>query len=296
MPRQRLPWFKIWVGATRHEKVVTLDDRSFRAWIELLDAASEQPVRGRFTSCAAAAAIIRRPPALLKRLIEARLIDEREDGIWLHDWADWQRWKPEDEPSNNTGITQESPGNNTGITQESGTNKKPPRVERAKKRDVDVEGEGEKDGDSFPPTASQLPPKGPAAAEVSEQDALLVSQIRRGLAPFDLDGSSAFWLKVLKDYGSVDLEAEAFKQADWMRQHKIRTLSKTRYLNWLERAVERAPVAAPSGDVSPYAHLKGVNCACGKVATHGNRCDACHRAWLESRPRTLEALKEALVG
>lgn len=160
MPKQRLPWFKVWVGATRHEKVVTLDDRTFRAWVELLDAASEQQVRGRFTSSKAAAAIIRRPVALVKRLTDAHLLDERDDGLWLHDWSDWQRWRPDDEHGNDTGLTYESHRNSNGNTPDPPPNDTPPRVERAKteKREEDVDVDGDKD--EYPPGATHQPPKG----------------------------------------------------------------------------------------------------------------------------------------
>jgi hypothetical protein len=119
MPRPRLPWFKIWCGATRDSKIVTLSDRLFRVWVELLDAASEQKIRGRFDSYAAAAAIVRRKPAEVRQVAAAGLMDESQDGIWMHDWQDWQRWRPEDSLTNNTGMTHESLPNDPGLTTES---------------------------------------------------------------------------------------------------------------------------------------------------------------------------------
>jgi hypothetical protein len=145
MPKPRLSWFKVWVGATRHEKVATLDDRTFRIWVELLDAASQQQVRGRFPSYAAAAAVVRRPVASIRRLAQARLLDDREDGVWLHDWPDWQRWHPDDSPTNDTGITPESHANDSPSTQESHTidtrGGVSARRGRGRVKDVDVEEE-----------------------------------------------------------------------------------------------------------------------------------------------------------
>jgi hypothetical protein len=145
MPAKRLPWFKVWVGATRHEKVATLSDTDFRTWVELLDAGAQQSVRGHFDSAATAAAVVRRPLASVKRLIAARLLDDQPDGVWLHDWPDWQRWSPEDDAidsrttperlTNNTRTTHEQHANVNGTTRD-----RPSRgAERAKTKDVDVE-------------------------------------------------------------------------------------------------------------------------------------------------------------
>jgi hypothetical protein len=181
MPRPRLPWFKVWVGVTRDAKIVTLSDRLFRVWVELLDAASEQKIRGRFDSYAAAAAIVRRKPAEVRQVAAAGLLDEFQDGIWLHDWQDWQRWRPEDSHPNDLGITHESLRNGTGTTHESRSKIEAPRVERAKKRDVDVDVEGDEERkevrDTYvggtalenraPPTKSSSPthPGNPRVAE-----------------------------------------------------------------------------------------------------------------------------------
>lgn len=164
MPRSRLPWYKVWVGTSRHSKIVPLTDRSFRVWHELLDAASEQKTRGRFESVKAAALIVRRKPSEVQALVDAGLIDVTEDGIWMHDWKDWQRWRPEDAQANDSDSPPEDHANGNGITHESLTNNtgkpkiKPTKnhvlararedgegdvegeEDREKERDVDVEG------------------------------------------------------------------------------------------------------------------------------------------------------------
>lgn len=96
MPAKRLPWFKLWIGCTAHGKVRQLDDGTFRTWVELLDAASQQPTRGRFASEAEAVAITRRPVKHIRTLVAAGLMDATEDGLWLHDWSEWQEVYPSD--------------------------------------------------------------------------------------------------------------------------------------------------------------------------------------------------------
>lgn len=136
MPTKRIPWFKVWVGATRHEKVATLDDRAFRTWVELLDAASQQTVRGKFASPAAAAAVVRRPVAAVKCLVAVGLIDERDDGVWMHDWQDWQRWRPEDDTNSDPSPPEPPPinGRSTHDQHTNGTIEK--GEERREKKDV----------------------------------------------------------------------------------------------------------------------------------------------------------------
>lgn len=118
MPAKRVPWFKFWIGATTHGKVRQLEDGEFRTWVELLDAASQQPKRGRFTSRKEAIAITRRPGVHLNVLIDAGLLDEAEDGaLSLHDWDDWQRWRAsDDEPGSPTDTPPERHTNNSRTT------------------------------------------------------------------------------------------------------------------------------------------------------------------------------------
>lgn len=105
MPAKRLPWFKLWIGCTAHGKVRQLDDGTFRTWVELLDAASQQPTRGRFSSEAEAVAITRRPAKHIRMLVEAGLMDATADGLWLHDWSAWQDVYPSDIPGERSANT-----------------------------------------------------------------------------------------------------------------------------------------------------------------------------------------------
>lgn len=91
MPARRLPWFKLWPEAMRHEKIVLLSDGTFRTWIVVLAAGSEQSIRWRFASVKHAVSVTGRPLKHIRDLIAARLIDESEDGeLWVHDWRQWQ--------------------------------------------------------------------------------------------------------------------------------------------------------------------------------------------------------------
>src|SRR4051795_9629980 len=96
MPAKRLPWFRFWIDATTHGKVRQLDDATFRTWVEMLDAAAKQPRRGRFESRGEAISILRRPAKHIATLITAKLVDEVDKELVMHDWDEWQRWRAED--------------------------------------------------------------------------------------------------------------------------------------------------------------------------------------------------------
>jgi hypothetical protein len=101
MPARRLPWFKLWPESFDHEKIATLDDPEFRTWVTLIGKASCQPTRWRFASIAHAAKVCGRPEEQIRNVITARLLDERSDGLWIHDWQQWQERYPseyEDSP------------------------------------------------------------------------------------------------------------------------------------------------------------------------------------------------------
>lgn len=116
MPAQRLPWFKFWIDATSNAKVRVLDDPTFRTWVELLDACARQSNRGRFASRAEAQAIVRRPAKHIATLIAGRLIDETPEGLTMHDWDEWQRWRPGD--VNDSPTSTDQPPNDPGTTHE----------------------------------------------------------------------------------------------------------------------------------------------------------------------------------
>src|SRR5438477_655329 len=97
MPAVRLPWFKVWAEAVDHEKIAQLTDPLFRTWITTLARASQQPVRWRFASLKHAATTAGRPLGQVKALVSARLLDDcGGEGVWIHDWKQWQERYPSD--------------------------------------------------------------------------------------------------------------------------------------------------------------------------------------------------------
>jgi hypothetical protein len=91
MPAPRLPWFKLWPEAMRHEKVALLSDGVFRTWIVTLGQASEQATRWRFGSVQHAATVTGRPAKHIRELVTAELLDLSENGeVWVHNWRKWQ--------------------------------------------------------------------------------------------------------------------------------------------------------------------------------------------------------------
>jgi hypothetical protein len=97
MPARRLPWFKLWPEAMRHEKIVLLSDAAFRTWIVTLAAASEQATRWRFASIKHVVSVTGRPEADVHELIAAKLLDGSPSGeVWVHDWRQWQERYPSD--------------------------------------------------------------------------------------------------------------------------------------------------------------------------------------------------------
>lgn len=250
MPAKRLPWFRLWVGATAHGKVRLLDDGTFRTWVELLDAAAQQPKRGRFASAAEAAAITRRPAKHVAALMRVGLVDDTPDGLVMHDWDDWQRWRKEDADDEPT--PPQDPPNNTRTTTEHPRNIAPPLHEKEKE-----ETERDRERDVSPLAADAAsPPRGSAAAAnkrakvvampvFTDDEMARANAVAAVLQPRGLVADRLFWRKVLDKYPGLDLEAEAMKAADWLRRHSKRTCSQAFVFNWLDGALERAKERAP---------------------------------------------------
>ncbi len=99
MPAQRLPWFKLWPEAVDHEKVAQLGDAQFRTWITVLAKAADQPTRWHFASRRHAAVVTGRAIGHINTLVSGRLLDDLGvDGVWIHDWKQWQDRYPSDYP------------------------------------------------------------------------------------------------------------------------------------------------------------------------------------------------------
>lgn len=269
MPNKRILWFKMWIGSTRHEKVAQLDDRTFRAWVELLDGAAQQTVRGRYASVRAAAAVIRRPVGVINRLVAVGLIDERDDGIWMHDWQDWQRWRPEDasnddpSPTDHPPINTRSPGDQHTMTNGT-THEYPSRAaERAKRGDGRVEtGDGERD---TPPPPSGAPPQLRVVGEPIPKPTprptpvgTLLDKIKSLDCDLEVYGDQGFTGRKLKENPQVDLDlvAEAYvsyRHGEWPGSKMLRESGALAwvigdlggYVTWRENQAGSKRPAAP---------------------------------------------------
>lgn len=96
MPAKRIPWIKFYPELLEHEKFGDLSDAVSWTWVNIWGKASQQPVRWRFASAQHAAKVTGRPVGHVRQLITARLLDERDDGLWVHDWQQWQNRYPSD--------------------------------------------------------------------------------------------------------------------------------------------------------------------------------------------------------
>lgn len=165
MPARRLPWFKLWPEAMRHEKIVLLSDGAFRTWITVLAAGSEQGVRWRFATVKHAASVTGRPAKHIRELIAARLIDEGDSGeLWVHDWRQWQdRYASDVAPRREA----EHSVNGHGTLREQSANGSPPSPppdpplspRRGESETGEAEGEGEVTSPQPPPQAEGERPK-----------------------------------------------------------------------------------------------------------------------------------------
>lgn len=165
MPARRLPWFKMWPEAMRHEKIVLLSDGAFRTWITVLAAGSEQGVRWRFASVKHAASVTGRPVKHIRELVSARLIDETNSGeIWVHDWRQWQdRYESDVAPRT---IAEHSANGHARLREDSANGfppssplEPPVSPRRGETETGEAEGEGEVTTPQPPPQAEGERPK-----------------------------------------------------------------------------------------------------------------------------------------
>lgn len=217
----------------RHRKIVGLSDRTFRVWIELLDAASEQKTRGCFQSYAEAAAIIRRKPVEVRQVAAAGLMDDTADGlVEMHDWKDWQRWLSEESPSNDSGITNESHTNNTNKTRERPT--KTQTLARARE-EVDVDGEGDREEE-----LTSIPPVSPRGGR----------RVRQVLTESDRQELIEKWAERFGSEGAVT------REIDVALNHTASAKAKSEKLyvdTWLRRELEFSAKRRGKSDTTVWA-------------------------------------------
>ena len=244
MPAKRLDWFRVWIDATTHEKVRQLDDATFRTWVELLDAAAKQPRRGRFVSRASAASIIRRPVKHVATLIAATLIDESDEGLTMHDWDEWQRWRPQDTIDDATPPDRPPNGypNNSRTTTEHHANGHSLRVPARAPASGDTETERDTDVDT--------PPTGPPRLRVLGEPVPKPTH-----KPIDDDYVAELVSQFAPQLGG---EAHVRLRIDTALNHRqfTKAIDKRKYLrNWLRGDVEFAAAdrgRAAAGGARPY--------------------------------------------
>jgi len=146
VPAQRLPWLKLWPESLAHEKIALLTDEQGWTWIHCLCAAAQQPRRWRFASVEHAAAVTGRTPESVSTLITARLLDERADGLWIHDYEQWQ----DRYPSELLGRRLDEGLTNTPRRLDEHSAKAPRRL------DLEGRGEREIEKDSLSPVESEV--------------------------------------------------------------------------------------------------------------------------------------------
>jgi hypothetical protein len=100
----QMDWFRFHHSALNDPKVQRLAPELFRAWVNLLCLASQQPERGVLPVLDDCAFALRTDLDTLvgwvEQLVEAGLLDELPDdaGYMPHNWAKWQYGKPSDAP------------------------------------------------------------------------------------------------------------------------------------------------------------------------------------------------------
>ena len=213
MPARRLPWFKFWPEAMRHEKVAMLSDGLFRTWLAALAYGSEQPVRWRFASVKHAATVTGRPAKHITDLIAARLLDLSDSGeVWVHDWRQWQeRYESDFAPK----PTPEHSAKTPRTLRENSTN-----APTALTRDTDTEEEGdtESEREPEPNVPDALKPLVSGGAGGEQHGAIAPPKAKRGGKkprtgpPLDFDPNdtaSAAGAELGMSPDEVDAKAEA---------------------------------------------------------------------------------------
>lgn len=159
MPAPRLPWIKFWPEAVEHEKFAALSDGEAWTWVVVWAKASQQPQRWRFASVGHAAKVTGRPAKHIRRLIEARLMDEDSAGIRMHNAGKWQDRFPSDESPKPPPTLPEHSANGSSTLPEYSDKKK--REIKREKRDEDV---------TPPAPAVLVPPVGRRRVTVADDE------------------------------------------------------------------------------------------------------------------------------
>jgi hypothetical protein len=90
-----MEWFRFYHDALNDPKVQRLDGESFKAWVNLLCVSSQQPERGRLPNILDISFALRMSENdaldMVRRLQNAQLLDEDEQGLSIHNWSSRQK-------------------------------------------------------------------------------------------------------------------------------------------------------------------------------------------------------------
>lgn len=164
MPARRLPWVKLWPELMAREKVRQLTDSQYRTWTYCLLSSSQLPVRWRFDSLEHAAYVTRRPVKDIRALAEVHFLEQRDDGVWLHDVAEYQDVYPSDIERERSANTPPNPPQTPGEHSANGRPKTPRKVVNHSLETGDGRREIET-GDGRPPPGEAPPSKSGAVID-----------------------------------------------------------------------------------------------------------------------------------
>lgn len=227
MPNKPVPWLKLWPELVDHEKFAQLTDSESWTWVKLLAKAGQQPTRGRFRDVNHAVITTGRPKKHVERLIEVRLLDPKADGLWMHDWEKWQRWRPE-ESVNPESTPPDHPPNGQPSTRDEHTmtnGSTHAREKSIERRDEELE---------IPPAPTGQPPRLRVVGEPVPKPmprptpvGTLLDKIRALDPELAVFGDQGFTGRKLKENPEtdIDLVAEAyvsFRHGEWPGSKMLR--------------------------------------------------------------------------
>jgi hypothetical protein len=275
---RRFPWLKLWIEAVAHEKVALLSDAQFRTWVHTLCKGAEQPTRWHFASAQHAAVVSGRPLSHIKHLVNVRLLDQRDDGLWVHDFRQWQEVYESDIPMQRNGrrsvntppmlgehsantppSVRTHSANAPTLLRDHSADHLPNTLARTRAQAKTGEGRQER-GDEETRELMQTGPEQqqpeiestaaapPTAAEPSSDDMLdRVSQTLAAQPGWSVTPTQLRKLASIAADHDLDLELEALKIVDWLRSAKGRgrPCSFRFVANWLERKKRDPSTSTP---------------------------------------------------
>jgi hypothetical protein len=156
------PWFRYYNKTFHSRKVQQLSDRMFRAWVNLLSFVNEETGDGSLPSLEDIAYAFRmsvkEAGEMLRDLTSAGLMEQRDGGLWMHDWSVWQ--PPSDSSAARAKRYRDkkrrvtSPSRDRHVASRSGANGRHDHPVTARRAlEGELEGEGEEEGGTRPPAS-----------------------------------------------------------------------------------------------------------------------------------------------